>query len=287
MNRFFRTGAPVETPVEAQNGVHAAEAQPNAPYALNGAAGQNGHTGAPQQQAQTPTAAERIGDIPLVDLQGVTKAYHTPAGDFFALRGIDLRIMPGEFVALLGRSGAGKSTLINVITGIDRPTAGTVQVAGEAIHSLSEAQITRWRGRQVGVIFQSFQLMPMLTCLQNVMLPMDFAGLYKSPGERRARAMQLLEQMEITQHADKLPSAVSGGQRQRVAIARALANDPVFLAADEPTGSLDSRTADAVYEVFERLVAEGKTIFMATHDHELAQRVSRVMRIEDGMLVQA
>jgi putative ABC transport system ATP-binding protein len=287
MNRFFRTGAPVETPVEAQNGVHAAEAQPNAPYALNGAAGQNGHTGAPQQQAQAPTAAERIGDIPLVDLQGVTKAYHTPAGDFFALRGIDLRIKPGEFVALLGRSGAGKSTLINVITGIDRPTAGTVQVAGEAIHSLSEAQITRWRGRQVGVIFQSFQLMPMLTCLQNVMLPMDFAGLYKSPGERRARAMQLLEQMEITQHADKLPSAVSGGQRQRVAIARALANDPVFLAADEPTGSLDSRTADAVYEVFERLVAEGKTIFMATHDHELAQRVSRVMRIEDGMLVQA
>jgi putative ABC transport system ATP-binding protein len=287
MNRFFRTGAPVETPVEAQNGVHAAEAQPNAPYALNGAAGQNGHTGAPQQQAQAPTAAERIGDIPLVDLQGVTKAYHTPAGDFFALRGIDLRIKPGEFVALLGRSGAGKSTLINVITGIDRPTAGTVQVAGEAIHSLSEAQITRWRGRQVGVIFQSFQLMPMLTCLQNVMLPMDFAGLYKSPGERRARAMQLLEQMEITQHADKLPSAVSGGQRQRVAIARALANDPVFLAADEPTGSLDSRTADAVYEVFERLVAEGKTIFMATHDHELAQRVSRVMRIEDGVLVQA
>jgi ABC-type lipoprotein export system ATPase subunit len=223
---------------------------------------------------------------PLLHLEGVTKAYHTPAGDFFALRGIDLKIAPGEFVALLGRSGAGKSTLINAITGIDRPTAGSVQVAGEPIHALSEAQITRWRGRQVGVIFQSFQLMPMLTCVQNVMLPMDFAGLYKSPSQRRLRAMQLLEEMEIAEHADKLPSAVSGGQRQRVAIARALANDPVFLAADEPTGSLDSRTADAVYEVFERLVAAGKTIFMATHDHELAGRVSRILRIEDGLLVE-
>lgn len=226
-------------------------------------------------------------DGTLVHLERVTKAYHTPAGDFFALRGIDLKIAPGEFVALLGRSGAGKSTLINVITGIDHPTAGAVKVAGEEIHKLSEAQITRWRGRQVGVIFQSFQLMPMLTCVQNVMLPMDFAGLYKSPRQQQERAMQLLEQMEIAEHAHKLPGAVSGGQRQRVAIARALANDPVFLAADEPTGSLDSRTADAVYEVFERLVAAGKTIFMATHDHELARRVSRVLRIEDGLLVEA
>ena len=197
-----------------------------------------------------------------------------------------MAIMPCEFVSLLGRSGAGKSTLIIVITGIDRPTAGIVHVAGEPIHALSEAQITRWRGRQVGVIFQSFQLMPMLTCVQNVMLPMDFAGLYKSPRQRQQRAMQLLEEMEIAEHANKLPSAVSGGQRQRVAIARALANDPVFLAADEPTGSLDSRTADAVYEVFERLVAAGKTIFMGTHDHELAGRVSRILRIEDGVLVE-
>jgi putative ABC transport system ATP-binding protein len=222
---------------------------------------------------------------PLVRLQGVTKAYQTPAGDFYALRGIDLEIAPGEFVALLGRSGAGKSTLINVMTGIDRPTAGSVEVAGEAIHQMGEAQITRWRGRQVGVIFQSFQLMPMLTCVQNVMLPMDFAGLYGSVRARQERALQLLEQMEIAEHAHKLPSAVSGGQRQRVAIARALANDPLFLAADEPTGSLDSRTTDAVYEVFAGLVAQGKTIFMATHDHELAERVSRVVEVEDGVIV--
>jgi putative ABC transport system ATP-binding protein len=226
------------------------------------------------------------GDQPLVHLQGVTKAYHTAAGDFFALGGIDLAVAAGEFVALYGRSGAGKSTLINVITGIDRPTAGSVHVAGEPIHRLNEAQISRWRGRQVGVIFQSFQLMPMLTCVQNVMLPMDFAGLYQGPKQQYARAMQLLDEMEIAEHAHKLPGAVSGGQRQRVAIARALANDPIFLAADEPTGSLDSRTADAVYEVFARLVAGGKTILMATHDRELAGRVSRVLHIEDGVLVE-
>jgi putative ABC transport system ATP-binding protein len=219
-------------------------------------------------------------------LQGLTKAYHTPAGDYYALRGIDLTINTGEFVALLGRSGAGKSTLINMVTGIDHPTGGNVVVAGEPLHQMSEAQITRWRGREVGVIFQSFQLMPMLSCLQNVMLPMDFAGLYKSRKQQQERAMQLLDEMEIAEHANKLPSAVSGGQRQRVAIARALANDPIFLAADEPTGSLDSRTADAVYEVFAGLVARGKTIFMATHDHELASRVSRTLRIEDGQLVE-
>jgi ABC-type lipoprotein export system ATPase subunit len=245
-----------------------------------------GEAPAAEPHAPTGSGVNDANARPLVHLQGVTKAYHTPAGDFFALRGIDLQIMPGEFVALYGRSGAGKSTLINVITGIDRPTAGTVQVAGEPIHKLNEAQITRWRGRQVGVIFQSFQLMPMLTCVQNVMLPMDFAGLHQGPKQQRARAMQLLEEMEIGEHADKLPGAVSGGQRQRVAIARALANDPIFLAADEPTGSLDSRTADAVYEVFARLVAGGKTILMATHDRELARRVSRVLHIEDGVLVE-
>jgi putative ABC transport system ATP-binding protein len=228
---------------------------------------------------------EGNGALPLVRLEGVTKAYQTPAGEFYALRGVDLEIAPGEFVALLGRSGAGKSTLINVMTGIDRPSGGEVVVAGEEVHRLSEAQITRWRGRQVGVIFQSFQLMPMLTCVQNVMLPMDFAGLFGTTRARQERAMLLLEQMGIAEHAHKLPSAVSGGQRQRVAIARALANDPLFLAADEPTGSLDSRTTDAVYEVFAGLVAEGKTIFMATHDHELARRVSRVVEIEDGVVV--
>ncbi|GIK73872.1 MAG: ABC transporter ATP-binding protein [Chloroflexota bacterium] len=223
---------------------------------------------------------------PLIVLKGVKKAYRTPAGEFYALRGIDLEIGAGEFVALLGRSGAGKSTLINMLTGIDRPTEGEIWIAGQAIHRMSESKLTRWRGREVGVVFQSFQLMPMLTCAQNVMLPMDFANLYGSPRQQYARARELLAAVEIAEHADKLPSAVSGGQRQRVAIARALANDPTFIAADEPTGNLDSRTADAVFAVFQQLAAAGKTIFMATHDRELASRVSRVLHIEDGLLVE-
>lgn len=223
---------------------------------------------------------------PLIRLADVKKAYQTLASAFDALRGIDLTIYPGEFVAMLGRSGAGKSTLINMMTGIDRPTSGEIWVGDQAVHRMSEAQLTRWRGQQVGVIFQSFQLMPMLTCAQNVMLPMDFAGLYGSRRSQYARALELLDAVGIVEHADKLPSAVSGGQRQRVAIARALANDPVFLAADEPTGSLDSRTADAVFEVFSQLVAAGKTIFMATHDRELAARLERIVRIEDGVIVE-
>jgi putative ABC transport system ATP-binding protein len=223
---------------------------------------------------------------PLIALKGVKKAYRTPAGDFYALKGIDLEIGAGEFVALLGRSGAGKSTLINMLTGIDRPTEGEIWIEGQAIHRMSEGKLTRWRGREVGVVFQSFQLMPMLTCAQNVMLPMDFANLYGSPRQQYARALELLAAVDIAEHADKLPSAVSGGQRQRVAIARALANDPTFLAADEPTGNLDSRTADAVFAVFQQLAAAGKTIFMATHDRELASRVSRVLRIEDGVIVE-
>ena len=222
---------------------------------------------------------------PLIVLKDLRKAYQTPAGDFYALRGIDLAIAPGEFVVLSGRSGAGKSTLINVLTGIDRPTAGEIWIGGAAIHRMSEHELTRWRGRNVGVIFQSFQLMPMLTCAQNVMLPMDFANLYGSRRRQYARALELLDTVGIAEQADKLPSAVSGGQRQRVAIARALANDPTFLAADEATGSLDSQTADAVFAVFEELVAAGRTILMATHDRELAARVARVVEIEDGEIV--
>jgi ABC-type lipoprotein export system ATPase subunit len=222
---------------------------------------------------------------PVIDLRQIKKAYQTPAGDFYALKGIDLRIQSGEFVAVVGKSGAGKSTLINLITGIDRPTSGQVRLGSHAIHEMNEDQIAAWRGQHVGVIFQFFQLLPMLTCVQNVMLPMDFANRYHSPKERRERALHLLEQVGIAEQADKLPSAVSGGQRQRVAIARALANDPIFLAADEPTGNLDSRTADAVFSVFEELVADGKTILMVTHDWHLASRVSRVLRIADGEIV--
>jgi len=230
-------------------------------------------------------AGSQQQEPPLIDLRQVKKAYKTPAGDFYALKGIDLRIQPGEFIAVVGKSGAGKSTLINMITGIDRLTSGEVRVGPHAVHKMSEDQIAAWRGQNVGVIFQFFRLLPMLTCVQNVMLPMDFANRYHTLKERRERALYLLEQVGIAEQADKLPSAVSGGQRQRVAIARALANDPIFLAADEPTGNLDSKTADAVFRVFEKLVGEGKTILMVTHDWDLASRLDRVVRLADGEIV--
>ena len=208
----------------------------------------------------------------LIRLKDVRKAYKTPAGDFHALKGIDLIVQPGEFLAVQGKSGAGKSTLINMLTGIDRPTAGEIWVGQDAVQNMSEDQIAAWRGRNVGVVFQFFQLLPMLTCVQNVMMPMDFVGLYGGPRERRARALHLLERVGIAEHADKLPSAVSGGQRQRVAIARALANDPMLLAADEPTGNLDSRTTREMFDLFGSLVEEGKTILLVTHDRDLAGR---------------
>jgi ABC-type lipoprotein export system ATPase subunit len=221
----------------------------------------------------------------LIHLKDVRKAYKTPAGDFLALKGIDLQVHEGEFLAVVGKSGAGKSTLVNMVTGIDRPSSGEIRVGSQAIQDMSEDQIATWRGKHVGVVLQFFQLLPMLTCAENVMMPMDFAGLYNSPRERRQRALRLLEQVGIAEHADKLPSAVSGGQRQRVAIARALANDPMLLAADEPTGNLDSKTADAMFEIFESLVAEGKTILLVTHDRDLAARATRRVHIADGQIV--
>lgn len=221
----------------------------------------------------------------LVHLKEVRKAYRTPAGDALALRGIDLQIRQGEFVAVVGKSGAGKSTLINMVTGIDRPTSGEICVGSNAIHGMSEDQIAAWRGRYLGVILQFFRLLPMLTCVQNVMMPMDFANVYRSPRERRARALYLLERVGIAEHADKVPAAVSGGQRQRVAIARALANDPMLLAADEPTGNLDSKTAGAMFEIFQALVDEGKTILLVTHDRDLAARAARRVHIADGRIV--
>jgi putative ABC transport system ATP-binding protein len=222
---------------------------------------------------------------PLIDLRQVHKDYPAPAGAVRALKGIDLQVSAGEFVAVVGKSGAGKSTLINIVAGIDRPTSGEVHVGANAVHAMGENQIAAWRGQNVGIIFQFFQLLPMLTCAQNVMLAMDFANRIRSPREQRQRALHLLEQVGIVDHADKLPSAVSGGQRQRVAIARALANDPAFLAADEPTGNLDSKTAHAVFGVFEDLVEQGKTILMVTHDRGLASRVGRVVHISDGKIV--
>jgi ABC-type lipoprotein export system ATPase subunit len=220
----------------------------------------------------------------LIDMRQIVKTYQGAAGNFTALKGVDLQIDRGEFVAIIGKSGSGKSTLINMLTGIDRPTTGEVLVGDTAVHTLSEGQMAVWRGRNLGIIFQFFQLLPTLTVVENVMLPMDFSNMYE-PSERRMRAMQLLEQVEMAHQADKLPSAISGGQQQRVAIARALANDPPILVADEPTGNLDSKTANAVFKLFEGLAAQGKTIVMVTHDGDLAKRVSRAVIVADGEIV--
>jgi putative ABC transport system ATP-binding protein len=221
---------------------------------------------------------------PLIQIKNVIKAYQTPVGEFIALRGINLSIGRGEFVAVVGKSGSGKSTLINMITGIDRPTSGEIFVGDTAIHNLAEGPMAEWRGRNIGIIFQFFQLLPMLSCIENVMLPMDFCNMFK-PSEREARALHLLEQVDMVEHAYKLPSEVSGGQQQRVAIARALANDPPLLVADEPTGNLDSRTAEAVFQLFAQMVDDGKTILMVTHDDEMAHQVRRTITLTDGQIV--
>jgi putative ABC transport system ATP-binding protein len=218
-----------------------------------------------------------------VDLRDVVKAYETGAGDLTVLKNVSLKVQPGEFVSVVGPSGSGKSTLLNMITGIDRPTGGEVYVAGQAIHGLSENQLARWRGRNIGVIFQFFQLLPTLTVLENVMLPMDFCKVYRRR-ERRARAMALLEQVFIADQAHKLPSALSGGQQQRAAIARALATDPPLIVGDEPTGNLDTGTAGEVFDLFERLVAQDKTLMIVTHDRELSKRTGRVIHILDGRI---
>jgi putative ABC transport system ATP-binding protein len=236
------------------------------------------------QQERAPGKAAAASNGHVVHLRQVGKVYETPAGRFTALRGIDLQVGPGEFCSIIGKSGSGKSTLINVITGIDRPTAGEVEVGHTAVHALNEEEIALWRGRTVGVIFQFFQLLPTLTAVENVILPMDYAGLY-APSERPERAMRLLEQVGMAEHAHKLPSALSGGQQQRVAIARALANDPPLVTADEPTGNLDSQSARSVLKLFHRLVGEGKTILMVTHDRDLAAQAQRTMELADGEIV--
>jgi putative ABC transport system ATP-binding protein len=219
----------------------------------------------------------------LIDLRGVFKTYTTGAGDVTVLKDITLQVQPGEFISVVGPSGSGKSTLLNMITGIDRPTSGEVTVGGEAVHALSENQLARWRGRNVGVIFQFFQLLPTLTALENVILPMDFCDVYRWR-EREQRAMRLLKQVSIADQAHKLPSALSGGEQQRAAIARALANDPSLVVADEPTGNLDTATATQIFELFEDLVSRGKTVMVVTHDRSLSARTERVLHLLDGRL---
>ena len=219
-----------------------------------------------------------------VRLRNLVKTYINAAGEFPVLKGLNADFNQGEFIAVIGKSGSGKSTLINMITGIDRPTSGEIFVGDVAVHQLSENQMAVWRGRQVGVVFQFFQLLPMLSLLENIMLPMDFCNMYSSR-ERKRRAMHLLEMVDMQEHASKLPSAISGGQQQRVAIARALANDPPLLVADEPTGNLDSVTAESVYRIFEDMIRQNKTVIMVTHDSSLARRASRTVLLADGEIV--
>ncbi len=222
----------------------------------------------------------------IIDLTSVSKVFDGPAGSIHALRKVSLHVDRGEFVGIRGPSGSGKSTLINMMTGIDRPTDGDVVMAGQSLNDLNENRLARWRGKHIGVIFQFFQLLPTLTVIENTMLPMDFCRMWK-PRERPERAMHLLEQVGLADQAHKLPNTLSGGQQQRAAIARALANDPPLLMGDEPTGNLDSKTADRVFRLFEDLVAQGKTFVMVTHDVGLAQRIPRVIEVLDGELFES
>ena len=224
------------------------------------------------------------GGAPIIHLHEVNKYYKTAAGDFQALKSVDLEIGSAEFVSVIGKSCSGKSTLLNMITGIDRPTSGEVYVNETAVHTLSENRMARWRGINLGIVFQFFQLLPTISVIENIMLPMDFCKTFPMR-EREKRALELLELVELAEHAYKLPTALSGGQQQRVAIARALANDPPIVIADEPTGNLDSKTADSVFELFRNLVAQGKTIIVVTHDSGLAKRTYRTALIADGEIV--
>jgi ABC-type lipoprotein export system ATPase subunit len=224
------------------------------------------------------------GNHSIIELRSVIKNYKTAVGDFPALKSVDLHIEAGEFVGVIGKSGSGKSTLLNMITGIDRPTSGEVFVNHTAVHEMNENRMARWRGKNLGIVFQFFQLLPTISIIENIMLPMDFCRTYPMR-EREKRAMELLDMVELADHAYKLPTALSGGQQQRVAIARALANDPPIVIADEPTGNLDSKTADSVFQLFRDLVAQGKTIIVVTHDSGLAKRTNRTALIADGEIV--
>jgi putative ABC transport system ATP-binding protein len=220
----------------------------------------------------------------VIAVRCVVKSYSLPAGDFTALAGVDLRVDVGEFVTVVGRSGSGKTTLLNLMAGIDRVSAGEITIAGQAVHELRGSRLAAWRGRTIGLVFQFFQLLPTLTVVENVMLPMDFCAAVAAR-QRRPRALGLLDRMGIAEQADKLPSALSGGQQQRAAIARALANDPPVLLADEPTGNLDSATSDSVLDLFARLAADGTTVVMVTHERDVSRYATRQVTLADGRVV--
>jgi putative ABC transport system ATP-binding protein len=223
------------------------------------------------------------GKQPIVQVEDVVKTFPIGDGEVTVLKGITFDVACGEFVSIVGPSGNGKSTLLNMVTGIDRPTRGQVVVGGNTVNKMSEDALAHWRGENLGIIFQFFQMLPGLSILNNVILPMDLAGKYK-PKERRDRAMHLLEIVGLADQANKLPALVSGGQQQRAAIARALANDPPLIVADEPTGNLDSTAARTIFDLFQQLVKEGKTLMMVTHDKELAREVPRKIEIMDGRI---
>ncbi len=222
---------------------------------------------------------------PIIQLREVVKDYPSPSGAFRALTNINLDVYQGEFLAVVGKSGSGKTTLINMISGVDKLTSGKVTIAGQQIHDLKEHDLAQWRGINLGIIYQSFFLLPGLNLIDNVMLPMDFCGHYQA-GASKNKAIQLLTDVGLEKHLYKHPSEISGGQQQRVAIARALANDPSVILADEPTGRLDSKTAEHVFEIFSNLILQGKTIVMVTHDNSLIHKVKRTVSIQDGEMIE-
>ena len=232
------------------------------------------------EKAVVPGLAPGGGE-PLVQLKGIVKTYPTATGGFTAIKGLSASFYAGEFVGILGKSGAGKTTLVNLIAGIDHLTAGQVSIGSVSIHDLNENQASLWRGRNLGIVYQTFRLMPTLSLVDNIMFPIDLCGDYH-PQRSYEQAMQLLRSVELENHARKLPSAISGGQQQRIAIARALANDPPIIVADEPTGRLDSATSEIVYQIFTRLARQGKLIIMATHDQSVVTQLSRQITLVDG-----
>lgn len=237
-------------------------------------------TGKPAPHQQAMSSAEAM-----IDMHGVVKKFKNAAGEFTVLKGVDLTINRGEFVSIVGKSGSGKSTLLNMITGIDHPSHGKVIIGGTDIYTnMTESQRSHWRGRNLGIVFQFFQLLPMLTLLENVMLSMDFADMYDFD-ERPSRAMEMLKLVGLEEFANKLPALVSTGQQQLAAIARALACDPPLLVADEPTGNLDTKSANIIIDLFEELARRGKTVVMVTHDPSLTSRTTRNLIISDGELI--
>ena len=233
---------------------------------------------------QAPLSRMQDNEIStLIKLQKISKTYLGAGGGFTALSGIELNFTAGEYVAVVGKSGSGKSTLLNILTGIDHPSEGSVVFDGVEVHTLGESALASWRGKNIGIVFQFFQLIPTLTIVENLLLAMDFVKVIPKH-ERKQRAEMLLEQVGIGQHKHKLPSSLSGGEQQRAAIARALANNPPILVADEPTGNLDSQTAEAILSLFKQQVTVGKTVIIVTHDKSASSRFDRVITLRDGVV---